>query len=196
VLAVSSDAGWKAFAETSEYIIIIQDIAKLFGHFNRSANVVARRIARLVQRGEIPDFERRTEVLIEEHFDDSSIKVVADSHVEFESKFVAVDVFDLKFMPGFQVIAFDEDSIDIALEFTCRLRFSADFSWSVWDGVDRETVPMGSDIISREESDVLVEIVGKFSRDFDDIPDILELEGSVLPEVPDFGTVEPDWYDD
>ena len=99
----------------------------------------------------------------------------------------------MKFMPGFQVVASDEESIDIALEFTCRIRFKAEFSWFVWDSVDRDYVPMGSDIISREESDAFVEIVGKFSREFEDIPDVLELEGSVLPDVPEFGTVEPDW---
>jgi hypothetical protein len=195
VLAVSSDGGWKAFAETSDYIIIVEDIAKLFGHFNRSANFIAQRIESLVQHGKVHNFERQIKALIEEHFDDSSIEIEADSHLGFESEFAGVDVLEVKFMPGFQVIASDEDSIDIALEFTCRIRFKAEFSWFVWDGVDREYMPMGSDIVSREESNAFVEIVGKFSREFDDIPDILKLEGSVLPDVPEFGTVEPHWDD-
>ena len=195
VLAVSSDGGWKAFAETSDYIIVIEDIAKLYGHFNRSANFIAQRIEGLIRHGKIPDFEGGIKALIEEHFDDSSIEIEADSHLGFESEFAGVDVLEINFMPGFQVIASDEDSIDIALEFTCRIRFKAEFSWFVWDGVDREYVPMGSDIVSREESRAFVEIIGTFSREFGDIPDVLRLEGSVLPDVPEFGTVEPD-YDD
>jgi hypothetical protein len=195
VVAVSSDGGWKAFAETSDYIVVVEDIAKVFGHFNRSANFIAQRIESLVQRGKIPDLDGQIKALIEEHFDDSSIEIEADSHLGFESEFVGVDVLEVNFMPGFQVVASDEESIDIALEFTCRIRFKAEFSWVVWDSVDRDYVPMGSDIISREESHAFVEIVGKFSREFDDIPDILELEGSVLPDIPEFGTVEPDWND-
>ena len=195
VLAVSSDGGWKAFAESSDHIIVVEDIAKVFGHFNHSANFIAQRIESLVQCGKIPDFEGQIKALIEEHFDDSSIEIEADSYLGFESEFAGVDVLAVKFMPGFQVVASDEETIDIALEFTCRIRFKAKFSWVVWDSADRDYVPMGSDIISREESDAFVEIVGKFSREFDDVPDILGLEGSVLPDVPKFGSVEPDWDD-
>jgi hypothetical protein len=191
VLAVSSDGGWKAFAETSTHIIVVEDITKVFGHFNRSANFIAQRIENFIQGGKILNFKGRIKALIEEHFDDSSIEVLADSCFGLASEFAGVDVLEVKFLPGFQVVASDEDSIDIALEFTCRIRFKAEFSWVAWDPVDQDFVPMGSKIISREKSGVFVEIVGTFSRHFDDIPAIVGLEGSVLPSVPDFGTVEP-----
>ena len=70
VLAISSDGGWKAFADTSDHIVVVEDIAKVFGHFNRSANFIAQRVESLVQRGKIPGIEGQIKALIEEHFDD------------------------------------------------------------------------------------------------------------------------------
>lgn len=191
ILAVGADGGWKAFAEESDYIIVLDDIAKLFGHYNRSDNFAAQRINNLIEQDKIPELADKIKNIVVEHFDDSSIQVEADSYVEFESEFIGVDVIKVEFMPGFQVIASDNNSIDIALEFHCQIRFNADFSWLIWDGVDREYILMGSDIISRREDNAFVEIVGRFSREFDDTPEIFHLEGSVFPDVPEFGTVEP-----
>jgi hypothetical protein len=168
-------------------------MAKLFGHFNRAANFIAQRIATLIEKGQIPELNDRIKDLLINHFDDSSLEVEASSHLQFETEFAGVDVLKVTFMPGFQVIAADEDTIDVALEFTCHIRFKADFSWSTWDSIDREDVPMGSDTISVEEKDSFLEVIATFERNFDDVPDIIELETSVAPDIPDFGDVEPDW---
>ena len=196
ILTIAADGGWKEFGEKSKYIIVLDDIAKLFGHYNRSDNFAAQRINNLIELGKMPELIDQIQALVADHFDDSSIEVEADSHVGFESEFAGVDVIKVHFMPGFQVIASNDDSIDIALEFTCQIQFNADFSWFIWDGVDREFVSMGSDIISREEHNAFVEVVGRFSREFDDTPEIFDLEGSVFPDVPEFGTVEPRWEDE
>jgi hypothetical protein len=84
VLAVSADDGWKKFAEASDQIIVVQDIAKVLGHYNRASYFIAQRISLLIEKGLMPSIGRQVKEILENHFDDSSMEVEADSDLRFE----------------------------------------------------------------------------------------------------------------
>lgn len=192
VLALSKDSGWHAFAEKSDHIIAMADPAVAFGLFNQADSVLAQRIGALVATGQLPQLNDEIKRAIEEAFDDSSIDVVADSSYQFEAEFAGAEVLRLTMVSGPSVLAADDETIELVFEFECEANYSAYFSWSTWDSIDKEDIPLGSDTCVARGEDY-AEIIITFSRNFERVPDVLKIEISRPPDVPEFGEVGPDF---
>lgn len=203
VLAVSSDAGWRKFAETSEHIDVVENLGDAISHFqphNTTRNIIAELVSAITQ-GKTNGILDAVASAIENSLDGADIYVEASSAYYFEEDDIYATYTRHEFIeeqpgiPEINVIRIDADSLVLQLIASVTCDVHCTFSLSVRDPIDKDYVRIGDNSLTQEVSyhtEVLVTLSGDFTKGLDSIEvddiEILEMIGHV-----DFGDIEPDW---
>lgn len=195
VLAVSQDTDWSRYAEKSARIICVKDLAVGLNFFHKESSVVAARLAARFRQGHTPTLSRSIQSELERYIENLDFKIEANSDFTYEEEPEHAQLLNWTVPAGatFDVVASDDDSVSLAFEIKVEAEFSARFSFSIRDSVDRDYVPMGStsSTVSKTFDVPIVLTLPKEDVDDDPEPVEVELEGRGL--VIDFDYVRPEW---
>lgn len=201
VLAVTNDGDWKAFADQSERIYVVSDLGEALQKVQDNLEETRKTVGVVFDK--IAD---GSDANLQDDFRSSLAAGVNGLSLHAEaSSFHHVEAvgWDLEFLDftfdadgegwAFDVVRVDGTSVTVRAEITARVAATAEFSFSVFDSIDRDYVGLGSTEVERETDlslDILVtlaDVGGEVS-----IQDIEVIDNWV--EV-NFGEVEPDYGD-
>ncbi|MHA7629194.1 PIN domain-containing protein [Corallococcus sp. M7] len=195
VLAVSKDTDWSRYAEKSNRIVCVKDLAASLNFFNTESSVVAARVASQLKQRKAPKLSQSIQNGLERYIENFEVEANSDFMYEAEPHHSQILSWTVLEDTTFDVVDSDSASLSLAFEVEVEAEFSAQFSFSVRDGVDRDYVSLGS---ASSKVTILFQVplvVTLPKREIDDpVPSEVEIEDSGL--VVDFDYVRPDWGDD
>lgn len=202
ILAVTSDKGWIAFCNESEYLVSVEDLGDALASFHRHdpGNLLPNIAIAIADGGD--DFGIRKAIIdaVSEAADVMTFEVEAESGLGFEEDEIEVQIKDVRIRlddPAHDLEAVDRDEDYLVLRFIVDV--TADvighFSFTKWDSVDREDIPFGSGSAGTEEEfpvEVLVTLAGNTHSGIEiDRVEVLPYKGYAH-----LGEIEPDWMND
>lgn len=197
VLAISGDGDWKRFGEVSGWIDVVPDISialDLLKGQSDKARVVAGEVLSRITQNDVELF-RMLEKQLETAVSRLSVSADARSYHRFETEYVGLEFvsFALQNIDGFELLDANDTvtELTIAVEAQLTVEASASFYISLYDGIDRDYVPMGTTEVAKT-TDIDVQLLIKVSRD-DEAVEIWDVEITKAPSEIDFGEIEPDF---
>lgn len=134
-------------------------------------------------------------------FEDFDVQAESSSGFMYEQDYAEVNVDDFAFQASgsndsnlFEITTFDRESLTVTSKLTVNANIEFTFSFSVYDSIDRDEVPMGSGTAS-SDVDIDVDIKVYFASELDERyieVDWIDVEIERMPTI-DVGEVEPDW---
>lgn len=205
IIVVTKDNDWKNFCKSSERLIAIDDFAGALGLFQlQDADDICRHLSERYEKGELENVKKAISNALEYQMHDLEVypEVSSAYSCEQESTEVIFNKFEFKlFEPPnliFRPVNFDDDSLVVESKLSVDVNIEGSFSFSVYDSIDKDYVPMGSgsaNIQTNLDVDILVSFVGGLDKIGAEVEvDDVEIE-ITLPDV-DFGMIEPDWMDE
>ena len=200
VLAVSGDTDWKAFADRSDHIDVVEELQAgltLLQDNLDTAEAEGLRILSLIvsdQGGELAsDLTERLSMEVSQLYlwgeADSSYHIEPD---QVDLTFVSLVPIEPD-LTIFEVVQFNDTTLAIELEAKVAVKAEASFSISIYDSIDKDYVSMGS-AEAEQEVELDLRILITFERNVGGgAPQIVELELINPPDSIDFGHVEPDY---
>ena len=104
---------------------------------------------------------------------DTDLNAEADSDLYFEADLATLTYQDFRFLQfddkyEFKIVQTGKDKIVVAVGVFISARAKCEFSFSVWDGIDKDYVPMGSNVAETDlefEAEALITFDGDISAD-------------------------------
>ncbi len=203
ILAVSSDRGWKDFAEKSEWIDASSDLAKSISAFQskNAPSLIAKELREdLLKEHESKYFNDISDAL-KDSLDGVDIDIEAnaayycepdDVHATYENHTILKDSSG---KPRINLVGSESESItvNIACEVACTVH--ASFDLQAWDSIDREYLSIGSvssEVEETYQTDILITLSGDLSKGLEGM-EVEEIEVTDTIGHADFGSIEPDW---
>lgn len=201
VLAISGDGDWASYGEKSKRIDVEKDIDTALQKLQDSVREIKEKLKSLISVGS-PKFKaslfEELKAKIGSGLEWSHLSGEANSrfNVEFWS-FTHISVHDIfinfEDKNTVKIIEAGPGRIAATIQADVEIEASASFSFSTYDSVDKDEVPMGSGEASTEkniEITFFIYIEGDFERNQIKIEDVDILK---LPRAIHFGEIEPDW---
>lgn len=204
ILAVSNDSDWKTFANQSQYLDVIDDLAKAMGLLNNLAAemIPAAESVLSAIKNEEPETVSRLQINLE-HAVESEFP-----YVDFDGPMPGENDGSSLTLVSYEVEGLEDGSteIDIVRVGTNKFAFRvpvlitahlyADISFSIRDSIDKDYVPMGSTSIEQEtefDAHMLLRC-SFFLEDPDDhnstVYEIEDVELLGVPDTIDVGYIE------
>ena len=196
LIAVSGDKGWAGY--DSDIITVVETITGALELLlpepeDRAVYFVAELIKNLTSAEATPyaaEFVR----LLKLAFGNIQFSAEAESDMAAVTDYPEVNLADFEITPEFSIVQVKVNEIIVNMTSRITAQASVQVDFSVWDGVDKEDIPMGSEVFSRdlefEDADLLVTFEGDFTGDEWSISGV---EVSNINVQIDLGYVEPDW---
>ncbi|MBW4428899.1 MAG: DUF4935 domain-containing protein [Nostoc desertorum CM1-VF14] len=205
IIVVTSDNDWKNFCKGSERLLAIDDFAGALGLFQlQDADDICRYLSERYEKGELEDVKEAISNALEYRISDLDICPEANSAYvyEHESTEITFNGFEFKLLEPpnliFRPVKFDDESLVVESKLNVDVNVECSFSFSVYDSIDGDDVPMGcssASIQTNLDVDILISFIG----DLDKVGAEVEVEDVeieiTMPDV-DFGMIEPDWMDE
>lgn len=206
VLAVSKDADWIRFAENSKHIDVVEDLAKAISTFQPQSSAVdyCTTISKLLPKGQPEDLHQLIEEYLAEEVSEIDLYPEADSQFFYEPDFVEVFLESFKFVARedgsalLQPVQGQNNTLIVEAKFFVTASASTTFSLSVHDSIDKDYVSIGNSSASTElefEAEVLLTFEGDFDKGIEYV-DLVNFELLSHPRDVDFGSIEPDWWNE
>ena len=194
VMCIAQDKAWKDFCEKSEHLVAVFPLNEALGTYSEAYKDadVADKIVELWKAGTQEDFEREVRGAIANRLSYVDYDVVADCPVEYDAEPMDAQLVEvlMETLTDPIVLAADENKVTFSIEVDIKARFEANFSFSVWDSIDREHVGMGSEWAeSTDEVTMYLTIVA--DRDVSDGIEFHEVSVAHKSFDVDFGYIHP-----
>ncbi|SDM75933.1 hypothetical protein SAMN05192555_1194 [Franzmannia pantelleriensis] len=204
ILAVAKDADWKRFADESEYIDLLEDLAEAISKFQPPSDAIefCSEISKTLPQGHPDELLDLLHMYLSEAVGEMDLYPEANSQFFYEPDFVEVSLEDFDFVTDkagnalLQPVQGQDGLLIIEAKINITATASTTFSLSVRDSIDKDYVTIGDASASETiefESEVLLTFEGDFSQGEHEV----ELTGFELlsyPKEVDFGEIEPDWW--
>lgn len=206
ILAVSKDKGWNNFAEDSEYITVVPELANALAKLQPHSKVT--KIIELIRESAVLKPQNVLLLKIEEKIkssleDSYNIDVNGDSYYFWEcSEVYAVYqshelAEDKSRQIEIEVVSINENSIVLKVEALIKVIVHASFDFSIRDSIDKDYVSLGSNNYSQPvlyDSEILLTLEGDFSKDIGSI-EFSEIEVLNKLDYVDFEEIGPNFHD-
>jgi hypothetical protein len=204
ILAVSTDADWKSFADQSKHIDVYEDLGETLSVFQpqETAFALCRRIAVSIQNNDADGIGKHIEDYLADTIADIDPHIEADSQFYWELSQLEIELVHF---------TIDEDSegklilypvqaqhnhVVVQAKLEVQVRATGDFVLSAHDSIDGDSVPIGSASKSATvsfETEILFTVSGDLEGPIGELDfDSFELLRS--PRYIQFGVLEPDWW--
>jgi hypothetical protein len=199
VLAVSDDKGWLAFK--SEHVDVVGDLGTalqlLQDHVHGATQVVQKVLTAIDQGSDAELISKFTEMLDRAV---SSIEAYSEASSSMHSEGDQAEIRFLRFrlIPDdnnrfdVRILRTGKDQIVAQVPIEIEAEASADFSFSVWDSIDREYISIGSNSAITEttfECLVILTLEGSLLEQASTL-ELTNVELAETPDMIDFDTVE------
>lgn len=199
VLAVSSDGDWKQFADKSDVIDCMDDLAAALSLFqpDNDAHKFCEKLGELLSTS--PENQLSDSILdaVANAVGELTPYAEADGPFYFEPDHVELEVKGVEFYQGEEVtpVQAQKQRLAVQTQFWVTASATCNIEFSMKDSIDKDYISMGSFQASTEVGfavDALIQLAGDFSRDH---PDITVENVEILSELNsvEFGYIEPDW---
>jgi predicted nucleic acid-binding protein len=206
ILAVAKDGDWEKFAEQSEYIDVVEDLAEAIAKFQPHSSAIdfCSIIAEKLPNSEPEDLHKAIAQYLSDAVGEMDLYPEASSQFSYEPDYVEVVLNDFEFITGddghalLQPVQGQNETLIVEAKINITATASTSFSLSVRDSIDKDYVSIGSASASTDldfESEILLTFEGDFDDDIDNI-ELTDFELLSYPSDADFGDVEPDWWHD
>ena len=194
MLVISHDGDWKAFCELSKHLICAPKLDQALGYFNRDFGFVVARAVALLRANEAPEFHRAIGQAVERYFEDfdPDIEASANAYYELDVLEATVQGWDINELYEQTAVNSDDEVVAFSMHVEVTADIEATFDFQVWDGVDKEYMPLGSGT-AKTEASVDLELVITIGRETDPEPDVYQIDVQPRSITLDFGQIEPDW---
>ncbi|EGQ8734749.1 DUF4935 domain-containing protein [Vibrio parahaemolyticus] len=204
VLAVAKDNDWKRFADESEYIDVVDDLAEAISKFQPHSTAIdyTNSIAKLIPNSEPTGLHSLIEQYLTDQVAEIDLYPEASSQFFYEPDYVEVRLDSFEFVCDeagsaiLQPVQGQNNSLIVEAKIHIVAEASTSFSLSVHDSIDKDYVSIGSASVSTE-MEFEAEALLTFEGDFDEGIEAVELTDFELlssPSCVDFGEIEPDWW--
>jgi hypothetical protein len=206
ILAVSSDKGWKEFAESSKHIDVFDDLAQALEvvqeHSETARTEVAKWLTAASAGTQSVSFIKFTN-LLRTSMSETPFYTEGSGHLcrEGQGEDLQLVSFTIDQFGGnvdLSIVRLGSNEVAATVTLTVVANATASFSMAVWDSIDKEDVNMGYQSAEAEvEFDVVALLT--FSRcpaDAEMKIDLMEVEVLDGPGTVDFGEIEFDYGDD
>ncbi len=200
-LVVTRDKGWMSFCEGSEHLVATDDLGSALGSFH--SHDAAHFLTGLLEDLKSPEKDSwglrdAIDQGIRDQTDKLELELQADSHLSFEQEDVEIEINETApnlTSDAVDIVDRDEDYVVFRLPVDVSAVVIGHFSFSKWDGIDREYIPFGDGTCEVEEQlqvEVLVTLVGNSLNGIEiDRVEVLPYRGWV-----EVGEIEPNWMND
>ena len=205
LIAVSLDKGWKTFAEKSNRITVIGNLAEAIAKFQPHNKVNS--IIETIRENALFDDENYLLTEIEKAIigtlGEVDIDIEATSSFSYEESAVFADYMshtlavDDQGLIIINVVSIKEKTVVLQVNADVTCEIAASFDFSAWDSIDREYVRIGSSTCTVEETyntDILISLTGDFGKRVEEL-EIKKIEILEVIDHANFDEVEPDWRD-
>ncbi|MDO3722243.1 PIN domain-containing protein [Marinobacter sp. chi1] len=204
ILAVAKDNDWKRFADDSEYIEVIEDLAEAISKFQPPSDAIqfCSRISTTLPQGRPEELYDLLSGYLEGAVENLVLYPEATSQFYYDPEYVDVSLVDFDFVLDkagnalLQPVQGRGELLVVEAKINVIAEAAASLSLSVRDSIDKDYVIIGHASASETiefESEVLLTFEGDFSQGEEGV----ELTGFELLSYPtevDFGEIEPDWW--
>lgn len=198
VLAVSRDRGWAAFAETAQWVVVLDDLAAAIQMFHTADAIVAEQAVLLLADD---DAALRDDVdqALGRFVDDLNPEIEAESFMEFSAEFLSAGIEAVSPVErtALTVIGSDAESVTFAVEIEIAVEIEADFAFYAHDSIDDDYLGMGSTTATRVTM-IAVPVTLVVPRGITEEVGAIDVRVERLrPLTVNFGYVEPSgWRDE
>lgn len=203
VLVVSADPDWKAFFDDNPNFEVMDDLSQAIAVFQPANVALSLRslVANCLPHGRSDKIYRFIWNSIETYLDGLYLHPDADSQFYFEADLARIILENLSFpdldSESITIIEYNKSSVVLEIDVLIAYSCECDFSFSVYDSVDKEHIGMGSSVESQKD-EVFFQLLLTFEGDFlksENDYDIVGCEVVFFPDSFHFGLVEPDCVD-
>lgn len=199
ILAISSDKDWVAYAQTSKHLDCVEDLAEALARFQPSNDAVAycETLSNVLERRLDHPVREAIEDAITRKSSEIDLWAEADSQFHVEGEHVELEISEVSLSDNTRVIPLQaqEHRLTIKARFLVESVATADFSFSIYDSIDKDYTNMGdiqADCEFDFEIEAMIELSGDFARNDEDVVvESIQLISS--PHTVDFGYIEPAW---
>jgi len=203
ILAISKDVGWHNFAKNSVWIDVEPDLAKALELLQEHADTARQLISELIGsavRGDRPEITETIRDFLRQEISSSSYYAEANAahrvetdyvegfFEEFEFRDIGSSEFDI------DIVEMGENKIVASIKIDVKAKFTADFSFYMYDSIDKDEIGMGSSDAQTEEEFEL-SVLLTFTGDFSNLSEVelSDVEAVDMIDTIDFGYVEIDY---
>lgn len=200
VLAVTKDGDWKQYCDCSEKIDYREEIADALAIFNstNAPYALLLNLEKALVDGEATHFLAGIELQLEYALSDLTPAQEAESSFSWEPEGCYGSFKEFYLVnDNFRIIDQGEDWVVLEAIAVITIEAEGEFSFSVYDSIDKDDVYLGSLIAKTTEefeSEILITVVGNLEGPIEELSiDEVEVVNSI--GIIDFGLVEPDFGD-
>ncbi len=204
ILAVAKDGDWDKFAEQSDYIDVIEDLAEAISRFQPHTKAIdfCTSIATTLPKGEPKYLYGSISQYLADSVGEIDLYPEASSQFFYEPDYVEVILEKFEFLTNqngnalLQPVEGQGETLIVEAKIHVTVEAATTFSLLVRDSIDKDYVSIGDTTASTEiefESEVLLTFEGGFDGDQKDI-ELTDFELLSYPTEADFGEIEPDWW--
>lgn len=204
MVLVSKDKGWRAFANNSPLLHVVEEVSDALSLFQPHTKV--KELIALLQSEGLLEINSALFKSISDEIKERAVSqeptIDAGSFFNFEYDDVQVEYVGHKFASHtadeklrIAIVLIEEDRVVLSLNTLVTIKVTAQFAFTQYDSIDKDYVPLGGALEQRTasyEADVLLH----FEGDWTDVPNHLllgeiEIQGEL--EHVEFGDVGPDY---
>jgi len=196
VLAVAKDKDWKNYCKGSERIDCVEDLSKGLAIFNE-ANAPYALIANLekaIREDTAVQFLSEIEAGLNSALDGLTPDQEAESHLSWEPEGAGAWFKEFYLQEDeFRIIDVDEDFVILEITALITVEAEGEFSFSVYDSIDKDQVYLGGITTNTEESfesEILLTVTGDPNGDIEQLT-IEQVEVVKPISSINFGSIEP-----
>jgi hypothetical protein len=200
-LLVSSDKGWRAFAEPSDCLDLCEDLSdalSLLQKHAEEARAVVQQLLTSIDSNSDPQLATQFEIRLANEVFGYSVYAEADSFYTAEADEVDLHLVEFRFIGDaaefeFSVIQSGPNVLVAHFEIEASIKAEANFHMSIYDSIDKDYTPAGSTTAHTDE-EVTFKVLATFEREQVSANfEIKKVEIVDGPKSINFGSVEPDY---
>lgn len=197
VLAVSRDKDWANFAAEADGVCVVSDLSMALNAFQANSEGLKAALAAAVSGENWHAFETQLLTSLNLEADSIEIDLQASSAYYYEAELVEASLSsapeaEAQFMNA-EIVSLEDGELQISVAIDCAIEARFSVSFSVWDGIDREYVGLGSsEVLVTEQHPV--ETLVTFEM-VDGAPKFVSASLQHMSLSFDDVEVEPDWGD-
>ena len=206
VLAVTNDADWKAFADTSKVIDVEADLADALADLQKNIAETTQIVADLFKKIRTDDtWNLRAEFnnCLEGAVAGYTALAEAESSQSYDASEVTLTFHKVEFPDDmdenpFEIVRARPDYLVVQIELTVKVGAEGDFTFHHYDSIDKDYVSLGASR-AETEADMDFTLLVTFEGDEDDRDkpwSVVDVEILGAYDVVDFGYIEPDYSHD
>jgi hypothetical protein len=200
ILVVSKDGDWKKYCKDSARLVVVDDLALALSYFHQNADVACSRLALRLREGSLSiddDLKDAVQFAIERinFIPEVSSGYYFDAEID-EVEITEIELQEDAYSAGpFRVIDKPEDEwLVVEAVVTVTVAVSAYMTFSIYDSIDKDEVPIGG-ATPRTETSLTFKVLLTFEGDLAADAALVdaEIETSNSNFYVDFGDVGPEW---